>query len=331
LSKPVFGIIGAGLIGRKRTEALLSLGFPVAAVSDVDSARATVLATEAGGIALSPEALIAEKKIDAVVIATFHQSLASLAQSALERGKHVFVEKPAGRNRSDLEKLKGALLSSSGKLAVGYNHRFHPALRRAKEIVSSGELGPFLYIRAHYGHGGRLGYEKEWRARPELSGGGELIDQGSHLIDLSRWIGGAMELAHGHAQTFFWNMPVDDNAFLLLRSPDGKRFAHLHASCTEWKNAFSFEIFCQKGKLHITGLGRSYGAEELKIYRMQPEMGPPPMEQISFNKEDFSWRDEMEAFVALINGKPSEIGRIEDAYATMDIIEATYENSGYKF
>ena len=70
---------------------------------------------------------------------------------------------------------------------VGYNHRFHPALQKARELVDAGALGPLMFIRARYGHGGRVGYDREWRADPNLSGGGELIDQGVHLIDLAGW------------------------------------------------------------------------------------------------------------------------------------------------
>lgn len=328
-----FGIIGAGLIGQKRGAALRELGDPVVAVADASAERAGALATQLGAAAeSSAEALLKRADVDAVVIATFHDSLGALAARALEAGKHVLVEKPAGRNPAELRALGAAAAARPDRvLRVGFNHRFHPALLEAHRLVHSGELGPLMYIRARYGHGGRLGYEQEWRARPEVSGGGELIDQGSHLIDLAMWIGGEMRLEFGHAQTFFWKMPVDDNGFLLLRSPDGKRAAFLHASCTEWKNLFNFEIFCARGKIDIQGLGRSYGTEELRVYRMTDQMGPPPVATQSFPGEDTSWKSEISAFLAAIEGRPSEIATLTDALRVNERIYETYARSGYPF
>ena len=131
-----------------------------------------------------------------------------------------------------------------------------------------------MFIRGRYGHGGRIGYDREWRADPTLSGGGELIDQGVHLIDLSRWFLGDFAHVDGAAHTYFWDMPVDDNAFLRLTTAAGQ-VALLHVSCTEWKNLFSLRDLRPHGKLQIDGLGGSYGIERLTHYRMLPEMGPP--------------------------------------------------------
>src|SRR6185295_2401631 len=157
---------------------------------------------------------------------------------------------------------------------VGFNHRFHPALQKAREIVDTGALGPLMFIRGRYGHGGRTGYDREWRADPAISGGGELIDQGVHLIDLARWFLGEFPVVEGHAGTYFWDMAVDDNAFLSLRTK-ANQTAWLQASCTEWKNMFSFEIYGRDGKLQVDGLGGSYGVERLSYYKMLPKMGPP--------------------------------------------------------
>ena len=127
-----------------------------------------------------------------------------------------------------------------------------------------------MFVRARYGHGGRVGYEKEWRARPEMSGGGELIDQGVHLIDLARWfVGAEFAQVEGKAVTLFWDMPVDDNAFMTLTTASGQ-VAHLHVSCTEWKNMFSFEIYARHAKLQIDGIGGSYGVERLLALRDAP-------------------------------------------------------------
>ncbi len=174
---------------------------------------------------------------------------------------------------------------------AGYNHRFHPALQQARRIFESGALGPLMFIRGRYGHGGRVGYDREWRADPKVSGGGELMDQGVHLIDLAGWFLGEWTSIEGHAATYYWDMPVDDNAFLQLRNANGN-VAWLQVSCTEWKNLFSLEIYGKNAKLHVEGLGGSYGTERLYYYRMLPEMGPPETLIYEFPRNDGSWAAE---------------------------------------
>ena len=320
------GIIGAGLIGDKRAAQMK--GAKLVAVADVVAQRAQALAATYGAQTESSwQSLVKRNDIDAVIVATPNASIPECAAGALEAGKHVLVEKPAGRNSDDIRRIQSAA-ELSGKIArVGFNHRFHPAFQKTKRLMESGDLGPLMYIRARYGHGGRVGYDKEWRADPAVSGGGELLDQGVHLIDLCRWLGGDWKLKWGTARTFFWNMPVEDNGFLLLSSSDDKRAAFLHASCTEWKNLFDFEIFTKHAKIEIWGLGRSYGTEELRCYRMKPEMGPPDTEFVSFPEPDASWQKEFDAFLAEIDGRKTDLGTLEDALGAMDIIQSVYDSS----
>ena len=189
------------------------------------------------------------------------------------------------------------LRPTSGSLVrVGFNHRYHRALQKAHQLVNSGAIGPLMFLRARYGHGGRIGYDREWRANPTRSGGGELIDQGPHLIDLARWFLGEFAEVDGFATTYFWNMPVDDNGFLLLKTAS-KQVAFLHASCTEWKIHFSFEIYGRNGKLDINGLGGSYGVERLTFYKMLPEMGPPETIAWEYPMADNSWELEFADFL----------------------------------
>jgi predicted dehydrogenase len=195
-------------------------------------------------------------------------------------------------------------------------------------LVDSGALGPLLYVRARYGHGGRLGYGSEWRARPELSGGGELIDQGVHLIDLARWFLGEFVEVDGSAHTYFWDMPVEDNGFMLLKTA-ARQVAFLHASCTEWKNTFSWELYGRDGKLQIDGLGGSYGMERLTWYRMRPEMGPPETTLWEYATADDSWSTEMTEFIEDIRlGRDSSPG-LDDASAALGVVAKLYAKSGY--
>ena len=185
-------------------------------------------------------------------------------------------------------------------------------------------------MRGRYGHGGRLGYEKEWRANPALSGGGELIDQGVHLIDLARWFLGDFSEVQGFAHTYFWQMPVDDNGFMLLKTPQ-QQVAFLHVSCTEWKNLFSLEIYGRNAKLHVEGLGGSYGVERLAYYRMLPEMGPPETTIWEYPMADTSWQLEFAEFLDDIELGRKPSASLEDAHAALRVVEAIYQSSGYDY
>jgi predicted dehydrogenase len=197
------------------------------------------------------------------------------------------------------------------------------ALAKARTLFAEGTIGPLLYIRARYGHGGRLGYEREWRADPQRAGGGELLDQGVHLIDLVRWFAGDLRHVSGHVATFFWEMPVEDNGFLLLKTAED-RVAWLHVSCTEWKNLFCFEVFGRNGKLQVDGLGGSYGMETLTFYRMLPEMGPPQTTCWEFPGEDVSWGEEWRHMMACIREGTKPSGGLEDAAAALDVVRRAY-------
>jgi predicted dehydrogenase len=320
------GIIGCGLIGLKRSAALA--GAQLVACADKDLARAKALAGKFPGVRASadPAEVATAADVDVVVVATPHDSLAPLTLQAIRAGKHVLVEKPAARSAAELEPVAAEAQRLGRLVRVGFNHRYHRAFRKARELVTSGALGPLMFLRARYGHGGRLGYEKEWRAIPEISGGGELIDQGVHLIDLSRMFLGNFSDVQGHAGTFFWKMPVDDNAFLMLRTPNGQ-VAWLHASASEWKNTFSMEIYGRDGKLQIDGLGGSYGTERLTFYRMLPEMGPPETTAWEFPMADDSWSVEFAEFLKDIQQGRQPDPNLDDAVAALRVVASIYKES----
>ncbi len=320
-------IIGCGLIGQKRAKALASGQLTVACDAKADRAEALAQTTGVASCSDWREA-VQRKDVDVVVVATTNESLAQVALGAIDADKHILIEKPAGRCVGEIDRLINAAARHDVRVRVGFNHRYHPALLKAREIVDRGDVGDLMFIRARYGHGGRIGYDKEWRANPELSGGGELIDQGVHVIDLSRWFLGDFTKVEGHAATYFWDMPVDDNAFLLLRTAEDKT-AFLHVSCTEWKNVFSLEIYGQTGKLAIDGLGGSYGVEKLTFYRMLPEMGPPETTAWEFPRGDNSWALEFAEFLEDIDEKRTPSAGLAEARAALEVVEKIYKASGY--
>jgi predicted dehydrogenase len=320
-------IIGCGLIGQKRLRSLRP-GDQVVAVADPVLERAQALAGQARGAAALTDwqQAVERADVDAVFVSTSNDALAPVTLAAVEAGKHVLVEKPAARNPDELVPVIAAADRQGVCAQVGFNHRYHPAFQQARRLLDAGELGPLMYIRARYGHGGRPGYDKEWRAKPEISGGGELLDQGVHLIDLSRWFLGDFTSVQGHVATFFWDMPAEDNGFLLLRTAQGQ-VAWLHATWTEWKNTFSFEIFGRDAKLHVEGLGGSYGVEKLSFYKMKPQMGPPDTTIWEYPGEDHSWRLELEAFAKAIETRSAPPVSLRDAHAALTVVYEIYTAS----
>jgi predicted dehydrogenase len=323
-------IAGAGFIGQKRANALA--GARLVACADVITARAEALArTSPGAIAFADwHEMIAIPGVSVVVVSTLHDSLAEITEAAIAAGHHVLVEKPAARRAREIEHLIPMAKERGLKVRVGFNHRYHRAFRKARTLVDDGALGELMFVRARYGHGGRVGYDREWRADPVRSGGGELIDQGPHLIDLARWFLGDFTEIEGSAHTYYWDMPVDDNAFLLLTTAS-KQTAFLHVSCTEWKNTFSFEIYGRHGKIDIAGLGGSYGTERITWYRMLPEMGPPETQSWEYPMADNSWAVEFSEFIDDIRLDRTPASCLDDAVAVLRIIERIYEVSGYDY
>jgi predicted dehydrogenase len=320
---PRIAVIGCGLVGEKRTK-LLAPG-QVTVTCDLNLDRAKKLAALSADCEAtdSVEKAVSSPKVDCVMIATLNAALAPIAKQALAAGKHVLAEKPGAINLAEMEELEAVSKQTGALYRIGYNHRYHPAFLKAREIFESGVLGPMMFLRGRYGQGGRIGYDKEWRADPKLSGGGELIDQGVHLIDLAGIFLGEFTQVEGHVATYFWDMPVDDNAFMSLRNAEGK-MAWLHASCTEWKNMFSLEIYGRVGKLQMDGLGRSYGVEKLTYYKMLPQMGPPETSVWEYPGEDNSWKIEMEEFFEDIRLKRTPQPGLKEAKAVLKVVERLY-------
>jgi predicted dehydrogenase len=316
------GIIGCGIIGKKRARSLGNNTLKAAA--DININNAYELAMEFEGVKVfSDYRELLKEDIEIVIVSTTNNMLSKITLDAVKSGKHVLVEKPAAIHYKELEPIIEEAKNYNIQVKVGYNLRFHPAIYEA--IMSSHELGEIMFIRANYGHGGRKGYDKEWRANPEISGGGELIDQCVHLLDLAQCFLGDLVLKSGQTKTYFWNMKVDDNAFISVENSDGK-VAWLNVSCTEWRNTFSFEIYGKKGKFKIEGLGGSYGTEKLTHYKMKEDMGIPEITTREFLKPDNSFEKEFEHFVWSIRNYIRPESNIEDSYDILKIVAEVYDN-----
>lgn len=326
---PGVAILGCGLIGQKRSKTLA--GAKLVVCADVDEKRANSLAAGFTGCDATDDwrSAVQRDDVQIVIVATTNDALVETSLAAVQAGKHVLVEKPAARHVAELDGLIAAVAARNNNVLVrvGFNHRYHPALLKARALVDAGELGELMFVRGRYGHGGRMGYDREWRANPALSGGGELIDQGVHLIDLARWFLGDFIKIDGFAHTYFWDMPVEDNGFMLLRTAQDQT-AFLHVSCTEWKNLFSLEIYGRSAKLHIEGLGGSYGVEKITFYKMLPEMGPPDTTVWEYPRGDQSWALEFAEFLQDIRLKRTPSANLMDARAALAAVEKIYKDSG---
>jgi predicted dehydrogenase len=321
-------IAGCGLIGHKRAEAL-GPGDRVLGAYDPVASRAQELVAAHGGQVRGEMDDLLALGADVVIVAATHDQLAPVTERALQAGSHVLVEKPAALGTGQVDALRRAAERAGRRVKVGFNHRFHPALRDLAAEVHSGAHGSLMHLRGRYGHGGRLGYDSEWRADPRRSGGGELVDQGMHLLDLTHWLAGPLPLHSALLRTHFWDMPVEDNAALVLGAAEGRQapWAMLHVTWTEWRNLFSIEVYCETAKLQVDGLVRSYGPQTLRIYRMSPELGPPELEERSYGTDDQSWAAEWEHFAQALRSGDPLLGGLDDARYAWTQIEAAYAAS----
>jgi predicted dehydrogenase len=329
MSRTGVAIVGCGLIGSRRAAtAAADPRCELRLVVDTNEDAAGSLAQTYGARAASDwRAAVEDDSVGIVAVSTPNAFLREVAVAALGSGKNVLVEKPMGKDAADAAAIAAAAQASGKILKVGFNHRYHGALMKARDIFASGAIGTLVNIRARYGHGARPGYEREWRADPALAGGGELTDQGAHLIDLVLWLAGKPREAFAYTQTAVWPIsPLEDNAFALMRF-DGGAVASLHASWTQWKNLFSFEISGTAGSLAIEGLGGSYGPERLTVAKRNPGGGIPVVEEIAFEGGDRSWDLEWQDFMGAVLGGKTYFGTPADGVAVMEVLAALYASA----
>ena len=320
-------IIGAGLIGNKRAQAL-DENDSLIIVCDNNDKKAQELAVDYGADFTENYIDVSRNKaVDVVIISVINKYTLPIAVKMIENENHVLCEKPLGRNAKESKSILVAAEKSRKKIKTGFNHRFHPAMLKDKSLLENKEIGKIINIRARYGHGGRPGMEQEWRCSKELCGGGELIDQGVHLIDLCRWFTDKdVDQVYGKTYRSFWESDVEDNAFFHLEF-DGNILAQCHVSWTNWKNIFSFEIFGKDGYIKIKGLGGSYGKETLEVGYRQPTGGIPAIEHFEFDDEDTSWSLEWQEFKQAIEENKEPSGSGNDGYAANVILDAIYKSN----
>ena len=329
------GIVGCGLIGKKRAKVIKEdPKCCLCCAADVVIQNAATLKEFADDKFKAYQDwrdMLKNESLDIVITATPNKFLKKIALWAAQRKIHVLCEKPLGKSVWESERMVEVAKENEVILKTGFNHRHHPAIFKAHQLVEDGGIGEVCFARCIYGHGGRPGYEKEWRASKDVCGGGELLDQGVHVVDLFRWFMGDFDEAFGYVPTFYWNMEVEDNAFALFKTAKGQ-IASMHTSWTQWKNRFIFEVYGEAGYLIVDGLGGSYGPEKLTIGKrpkkdQQYIGGVPDEEVIIFDGPDISWDLEWKEFVQAIQESREPLGNGRDGLEANRMLAAVYRSA----
>ena len=325
------GIIGYGTMGRIRHQAIDEVG-----IADVIAISDPSMGLNINSLPnLTHDEILYHSNIDVVVICTPNFLNKKLTIDALNSGKHVFCEKPPAFTASDVIEIRTVERKSGKKLMYGFNHRHHDSIIRMKELIDSGEYGKVLWSRGRYGKSVTEDYFNQWRSKKEMAGGGILIDQGIHMLDLFLYLSGDYDIVKAEISNLYWKMDVEDNAFVILKDSSSGRIASLHSTMTQWRHLFSLEIFLEKGYMVLNGLitsSMSYGEEILSVAKNRSAAPAATWKDEVKTQyiDNNSWRYEMAHFFNCIEKNiPVEIGNSDDALKLMNIIDKIYEQKGF--
>lgn len=325
------GIIGYGKMGKIRAKAIAASG-KGNIVSIYDNNPKNFDESVKAVRAVSYEEIIRETNIDTIFICTPNFLNKQLTIDSLLAGKNVFCEKPPAFTSADVAEIITAEQKSGKKLMYGFNHRHHGSIKQMKALIDSGDYGKVLWMRGRYGKSVDQSFFNEWRSKKELAGGGILLDQGIHMLDLFLYMGGDFDDVHAFVSNLYWKLDIEDNVFAILRNNANGIVASLHSTMTQWRHLFSLEVFMEKGYMVLNGLKTSsgtYGDEILSIAKNRttaPAATWEDEEKIRF-ETDPSWRSEVDYFIdAIKNNTPIGIGNSADALKLMNIIDKIYQN-----
>lgn len=329
------GIIGFGRIGRRRA-ALVEAHPRLELVAVADPVDGDAVPPSCAWFQHARDLL--QQDLDAVFVCTPVSVTSDLVIEALEAGKHVFAEKPPGRSVADIERIREVEARFPDlRLKFGFNHREHDSVRLSQSLIASGGLGRLMWMRGTYGKAGGPRYAADWRADPAIAGGGVLLDQGIHMLDLFRLFAGDFSDVKSFVGQTFWNVGLEDNAFALLRSSSGC-VAMLHSSATHWNHTFRLEIYLTEGYLVLEGFltgSQTYGRETLVMGRRDWSDGDSargrPREERYYFDEDRSWQREVDDFVhCMATGTAAVNGSSLDAQRAMELVMRVYADDRWE-
>ena len=330
-----FGLVGAGGIGNVRAQALTqSAGCRLVAVTDQDEKRAQALAAATGAKAVPGyRELLKVDSLEAVIISTPPQFHEEIAVAAMAAGKHVLCEKPLANSVEAARRMVEAARHHGKTLATGFNHRYFEAVQFVKETLDSGAIGELDHIRAFTGHTGLSEFKAAWMHDKDVMGGGTLLDNGVHIIDLTRYLLGEVVEVYGIATTGVWKLDrSEDNGIAILTNPQGKH-AVLQATWSEWKGyRFSIEAYGDRG------MARASYAPMMSMSVTMDKPGGARRIQRNFYPANIlrekvkgwqstvirGFRQEYQDFIALCGGKPNIIANGFAGFRAVEIAHAVY-------
>jgi predicted dehydrogenase len=329
LKKLRVGISGYGVVGKRRRQCVDdNHHLQVVAVCDRFFEHQGVM--EDGVRYYSNYKEMLEEELDILIICMTNDIAAEVTIAGLNKGLHTFCEKPPGRNVDDIRRvITNEKNRPNLKLMYGFNHRYHDSVKDALSIINSGELGNVINLRGVYGKSQLITFNQpDWRTKRDIAGGGVLLDQGIHMVDLMRLFAGEFTQIKSFVENSHWNYDVEDNAYALMRTSDGK-VAMLNSSATQWRHRFHLDINLEKGSLILGGIlsgSKSYGAETLTVVAAIPEndRGDPKEVTTRYNT-DPSWHAEIEEFAdCIMNNRKITSASSDDALQTMKLVYKIY-------
>lgn len=326
-SKLRVGIAGYGVVGPRRRQ-YVDLHPNMKTVAVCDKSFKTNGAFDDGVKFFTDYKKLLEEKLDVLFVCLTHDIAPEVTIAGLQKGLHVFCEKPPGRSVADIRRVHETEKKYPGlKLKYGFNHRYHNSVKDALAIIASGEFGKIINLRGIYGKSAIAGRDNSWRGKRAIAGGGVLLDQGIHMVDLMLLFAGKFTDVRSFISSSFWNRDVEDNAFALMKTDSGV-VAMLHSTATQWRHHFELEIAMTNGGLILSGIlsgTKSYGQEKLiRVIRSENDWGNP-QEQITSYVHDNSWRDEVFEFAdAIVNDKKITVGTSDDALNAMETVYKIY-------
>ena len=325
------GIAGYGIVGKTRHRVLNQHeAFDVVAISDINFKENPTDLDNINAYSDYKD-LINKEDLDVLFVSVPNKLASEATLIALKKGLHVFCEKPPARSLEELYPIRDFLNENIDlKLMYGFNHRFHASIIDAVSIIRDGSLGKVVNLRGVYGKSNMISFNQtDWRTKRSESGGGILLDQGIHMLDLMRYFAGDFTSVHSFISNSFWNFDVEDNAYVMMKSDNGI-VAQLMSSATQWQHTFNLNVTLEKGSLVLGGLrtsSKSYGEETLTIISSDPEKlnTESQVEERSYD-EDISWDEEIKCFAnVLLNSDKIENGSIDEALKIMELIEKIYK------
>lgn len=329
MDKLKVGIAGYGVVGKRR-HFYIDLQASLSVVAICDRSFKGRGKTEKGISYFSNYQELLDEDLDVLFVCMTNDIAAEVTIAGLEKGLHVFCEKPPGRDLHDMDRVVICKKRYPKlKLKYGFNHRYHDSVSDALRLIQSGQLGRVLNLRGVYGKSKIItfGQYSDWRSNRDIAGGGILLDQGIHMVDLLRLFAGEFIEVHSFISNDFWKHNVEDNAYALMRTKD-RKVAMLHSSATQWRHHFQLDISLEKGAISLSGIlsgSKSYGSEKMTIAWATDDDRGDPKEHTTRYNEDNSWKYEITEFADAILGKSDILhGTLEDAYNTMALVYQIY-------